>query len=118
MLCFSIAGTLLTTFITAGILVWAGDGALSLRLSWNEALAFSAILSATDASAAATIYSGLGADPGLVTLIAGEGSVNDAVSIVLVCVGGGGRAVVSMSVCSVFISPPPPPPVSNVCVLY
>jgi NhaP-type Na+/H+ or K+/H+ antiporter len=80
---FSVLGTTLAAFTTGGILYGAGAAGWCKPFGFNEAMAFGSILSATDAASSATIYSGLGVDPRLTTLVGGEGSLNDAVSIVL-----------------------------------
>lgn len=80
---FSVLGTLLSAAIMGTIFYGASSAGLCIPLSWNECMAFAALLSSTDAVASATIYSALGVDPGLMTLIGGEGSLNDAVAIVL-----------------------------------
>lgn len=80
---FSVVGTLVSAFLTGGILFGAGAGGLCTPLSWNEAMAYSSILSATDALSSAGIYSSLGVSPALMTLVGGEGSLNDAISITM-----------------------------------
>jgi NhaP-type Na+/H+ or K+/H+ antiporter len=81
---FSIAGTILSAFIIGLILYGAGTGGYTLELSFNEAMAYASILSATDAVAVANLYRALDvADPMLTIMIYGEGSVNDAASIVM-----------------------------------
>lgn len=69
------------------ILYAASSSGLMLDLSFNEAMAYASILSATDAVAVANIYRALDADPMLTVMIYGEGSVNDAASIVMYQVG-------------------------------
>lgn len=80
---FSVVGTLLSAFITGGILFGAGAGGMCKALGWNEVMAYSSILSATDALSSAGIYSSLGVSPALMTLVGGEGSLNDAISITM-----------------------------------
>jgi len=82
-LTFSILGTALAAFVIGTILYGAGHFGWSLKLTLNEALAYASIVSATDAVAVANMYRSLDVDPMLSVLIYGEGSVNDATSIVM-----------------------------------
>jgi NhaP-type Na+/H+ or K+/H+ antiporter len=82
-LVFSIVGTAISAFTIGIILYGAGANGYSLPLSFNEAMSYASILSATDAVAVANVYRALEADPLLTIMIYGEGSVNDAASIVL-----------------------------------
>jgi NhaP-type Na+/H+ or K+/H+ antiporter len=82
-LTFSILGTSLAAFVIGTILYGAGHFGWSLKLTLNEALAYASIVSATDAVAVANMYRSLDVDPMLSVLIYGEGSVNDATSIVM-----------------------------------
>jgi len=82
-LTFSVIGTALAAFVIGTILYGAGHFGWSLKLTLNEALAYASIVSATDAVAVANMYRSLDVDPMLSVLIYGEGSVNDATSIVM-----------------------------------
>jgi NhaP-type Na+/H+ or K+/H+ antiporter len=82
-LTFSIVGTAVAAFVIGTILYGAGHFGWSLKLTLNEALAYASIVSATDAVAVANMYRSLDVDPMLSVLIYGEGSVNDATSIVM-----------------------------------
>jgi len=82
-LTFSVVGTALAAFVIGTVLFGAGHFGLSLKLTLNEALAYASIVSATDAVAVANMYRSLDVDPMLSVLIYGEGSVNDATSIVM-----------------------------------
>ncbi len=67
-----------TTFVT-GILLWAVFPALSLP----AAFAVGAVISPTDAVAATAVAKRFGLPPRLVTILEGEGLVNDATALVL-----------------------------------
>jgi NhaP-type Na+/H+ or K+/H+ antiporter len=67
-----------TTFVT-GILLWAVFPALSLP----AAIAVGAVISPTDAVAATAVAKRFGLPPRLVTILEGEGLVNDATALVL-----------------------------------
>lgn len=67
-----------TTFIT-GLLLWAVFPALSLA----AAIAVGAVISPTDAVAATAVAKRFGLPPRLVTILEGEGLVNDATALVL-----------------------------------
>lgn len=67
-----------TTFVT-GILLWAVFPALSLA----AAIAVGAVISPTDAVAATAVAKRFGLPPRLVTILEGEGLVNDATALVL-----------------------------------
>ena len=83
-LIFSVIGTAASALIIGGILYWAGQQGASLKLNPSEALAYGSILSATDALATISVLRGIGGvDRNLMALVMGEGSLNDAVSIVL-----------------------------------
>ena len=83
-LIFSVIGTAASALIIGGVLYWAGQQGASLRLNPSEALAYGSILSATDALATISVLRGIGGvDRNLMALVMGEGSLNDAVSIVL-----------------------------------
>jgi len=82
-LIFSIVGTVITAVTIGLILYGAGTAGWTLELSLNEAMAYASLLSATDAVAVANVYRALDADPLLTVMIYGEGSVNDAASIVM-----------------------------------
>jgi NhaP-type Na+/H+ or K+/H+ antiporter len=82
-LVFSVIGTAVAAFVIGLTLFGAGRAGWSLPLSLNEAMAYASILSATDAVATANMYRSLDVDPRLSVMIYGEGSVNDATSIVM-----------------------------------
>ena len=82
-LTFSVIGTAIAALVIGTVLFGAGHFGWSLKLTLNEALAYASIVSATDAVAVANMYRSLDVDPMLSVLIYGEGSVNDATSIVM-----------------------------------
>ena len=82
-LTFSIVGTAASAAIIGGILFAAGQQGASLKLDFNEAMAYGGVLSATDAVASAAVLRGYGGvDANLMALVLGEGALNDATSIV------------------------------------
>jgi NhaP-type Na+/H+ or K+/H+ antiporter len=82
-LSFSILGTLLSALLIGVAIHSAGAAGVSIPLSFEESMALASILAATDGLTLGGILSDLEAPPGLVALVLGEGSANDAVSIVL-----------------------------------
>lgn len=76
-------GTLVSSLIV-GVLLHAVRNSFGLEdLSMSEALAFGALISATDPVTTLSIFEQLGVDPDLFNLVFGESVLNDAVSIVL-----------------------------------
>ncbi|MCP3936700.1 MAG: Na+/H+ antiporter [Actinomycetia bacterium] len=76
-LAMALGGTLLGTFIVAGIVRPVLD------IPWLAAIAFGALISATDPVAVVAFFKTLGVDKRLNVLVEGESLFNDAVAIVL-----------------------------------
>jgi len=82
-LTFALAGTVSATIITGVALYQFGiSGAVPL-LSFEEAMAFASLISATDPVATLSVFSALNVEPHLYSIVYGEAVLNDAVAIVL-----------------------------------
>eukprot|EP01138_Halocafeteria_seosinensis_P005940 gb/GECG01006072.1/.p1 GENE.gb/GECG01006072.1/~~gb/GECG01006072.1/.p1 ORF type:complete len:1035 (+),score=123.73 gb/GECG01006072.1/:1-3105(+) len=79
----AIVGTLIVTFLTAFGLWGVGEAGLSVPLSIEESMTFSALISAVDPVAVLATFTILRVDPRLNSLVYGEAVINDAVAIVL-----------------------------------
>ncbi|MFQ5578295.1 MAG: cation:proton antiporter [Anaerolineae bacterium] len=73
----AVPGVLVVTFITGGIMAWAGG------LSIGTALVFGALIAATDPVAVVAIFKELGAPKKLATIVEGESLFNDGTAIVI-----------------------------------
>jgi NhaP-type Na+/H+ or K+/H+ antiporter len=82
-LTFAVFGTLIATLIIGGGLFGLGQIGWVLPLTSAEAMTFAALISAVDPVATLVVFSSLGVDPRLNSLVYGEAVVNDAVAIVL-----------------------------------
>ena len=80
---FAFAGTLISTFVVAGVVFYAGQYGLCYALSPLAALTFGSLISATDPVAVLATFQQLGVSPDLFSLVFGESVLNDAVAIVL-----------------------------------
>jgi len=78
----AIGGTLVGAFMVGGI-VQSVLGWRNIELSWLAALAFGALISATDPVAVIAFFKSLGVDKRLAVLVEGESLFNDAAAIVL-----------------------------------
>ena len=80
---YAIAGTIISTGVIQGVIYSAGRNGLILQLTWEEALAFASLLSATDPVATLAMFGALKVHPTLNALVYGESVINDAVAIAL-----------------------------------
>jgi len=80
---FAIGGTVISTYIIGNIVWYLGSRGSILSLSWEEAMSFASLLSATDPVATLAVFSSLNVHPTLNALVYGEAVINDAVAIVL-----------------------------------
>ncbi|MCB0033246.1 MAG: cation:proton antiporter, partial [Anaerolineales bacterium] len=101
-LLFALVGSLIATFIVASLMVWL------LGLSWSAAIAFGALISATDPVAVIAFFRSLGVSKRLALLVEGESLLNDAIALVLfvmaVATAGGDNAVTLASSMGQFLS--------------
>lgn len=79
---FAIAGTLASTAIIGLLVFGAGQRGIILSLTFEEAMAFASLLSATDPVATLAVFGALKVHPTVNALVAGEAVMNDAVAIV------------------------------------
>jgi CPA1 family monovalent cation:H+ antiporter len=90
---YTLAGTLLSTFIIGGLMAW------TLHLSLAAALVFGALISATDPISVIAIFKRLGAGQRLTLIMEAESLFNDGIAVVLFSVMMGlalsGRASVA-----------------------
>lgn len=83
-LTFAIPGTFISACVLGTILyIWTSLGLDSINLSFVDALAVGATLSATDPVTILSIFNAYKVDPKLYTIIFGESLLNDAISIVM-----------------------------------
>ena len=80
---FAFAGTLVSTFVVAGVVFGAGQLGAIYPLSPLAALAFGSLISATDPVAVLATFQALGVRQDLFSMVFGESVLNDAVAIVL-----------------------------------
>lgn len=82
---YAIAGTVISTIVIGGLVFAAGSSGAAggVVLSFEEAMSFASLLSATDPVATLAVFGALLVDPTLNALVYGESVINDAVSIVL-----------------------------------
>ncbi|ORY87795.1 Sodium/hydrogen exchanger family-domain-containing protein, partial [Protomyces lactucae-debilis] len=83
-LTFAFAGTFISA-VVIGILVylWTAIGLESVEITFVDALAVGATLSATDPVTVLSIFTSYKVDPKLYTIVFGESLLNDAISIVM-----------------------------------
>ncbi|MCI0398968.1 MAG: Na+/H+ antiporter [Chloroflexi bacterium] len=83
-LLLAVAGTLASTFIVAGLVMAMSRALLpGFQMPWLAAVAFGALISATDPVAVLAFFRNLGVGKRLSVLIEGESLFNDGVAIVL-----------------------------------
>ena len=78
-LLLAVPAVLFSTFVTAAVAVYI----LPYGWSWTLAIAFGAVLSATDPVAVVSLLKSLGASPALTMLIGGESLLNDGTAMVV-----------------------------------
>ncbi|OQR99574.1 Monovalent Cation:Proton Antiporter-1 (CPA1) Family [Thraustotheca clavata] len=81
-LLLAIAGTLIATFITGGVLIWLGNLGLITQLTPAEAYLYGSLISAVDPVATLSVFKKNDAPPMLFNLVFGESVLNDGVAIV------------------------------------
>lgn len=83
-LTFAVFGTVISTVIV-GLGVWGlgAEGIITPVLSWQESMAFAALICAVDPVATLATFGALKVDPTLNAVVYGESVINDAVSLVL-----------------------------------
>jgi len=82
-LMLAVPGLVVSTLVTA-VLLWLGVNELRpTSLTFDEALAFGALISATDPISVLSLFRSLGVDNKLCTLIEGESLFNDGTAVVL-----------------------------------
>jgi len=80
---YAFIGTFVSTFLV-GFLVWmVGQMGMAVKFGFLESLVFGALISATDPVTVLAVFSKLGADMDLFSIVFGESVLNDAVAIVL-----------------------------------
>ncbi|XP_063719766.1 sodium/hydrogen exchanger 9-like isoform X2 [Symsagittifera roscoffensis] len=82
-LVYSFVGTTISSFVVGSITYAVSLIQSSVVFSFAECLFFGAIISATDPVTVLALFSDLGVDPHLYSLVFGESALNDAVAIVL-----------------------------------
>eukprot|EP01023_Acetabularia_acetabulum_P066935 TRINITY_DN9122_c0_g1_i3.p1 TRINITY_DN9122_c0_g1~~TRINITY_DN9122_c0_g1_i3.p1 ORF type:complete len:593 (+),score=93.24 TRINITY_DN9122_c0_g1_i3:148-1926(+) len=80
---YAFAGTTISTFAVALTMWGFGAAGVVYKTEFVESLIFGAIISATDPVTVLSVFSRLGANDHLYTLVFGESVMNDAVAIVL-----------------------------------
>jgi CPA1 family monovalent cation:H+ antiporter len=82
-LTLAVPGLVLSTLLTA-VVLWGGVNRLAPgSVTLNEALAFGALISATDPISVLSIFRSLGVDPRLCVLVEGEALFNDGTAVVI-----------------------------------
>ncbi|RLN26428.1 hypothetical protein BBJ28_00009857 [Nothophytophthora sp. Chile5] len=81
-LLLAVVGTLVATFVTAGVLLWFGSRGYITPLTSAEAYLFGSLISATDPVATLLVFRKSKAPSLLFNLVFGESVLNDAVAIV------------------------------------
>lgn len=82
-LLLAIAGTLVATFATGGILIWLGNMGVITHLTSAEAFLYGSLISAIDPVATLLVFKKCKAPSLLFNLVFGESVLNDAVAIVI-----------------------------------
>jgi NhaP-type Na+/H+ or K+/H+ antiporter len=82
-LTFSVIGTVISGLSIGGLLYLVGQARWATALTFNEAMAYGSVLSTTDSLCTVQLLGGLGVDRSFQALAYGEGSVNEAVSLVM-----------------------------------
>ena len=77
-LLFALGGTLLGAFVVGGFVIWLVDG-----VPWAAAVAFGALISATDPVAVIAFFRSIGVSKRLTILVEGESLFNDGVAFVV-----------------------------------
>lgn len=80
---YAFIGTFVSTFVVGGICWYAGQLGLCHALGVLPSLVFGALISATDPVTVLAVFSSLGVDVDLFSMVFGESVLNDAVAIVL-----------------------------------
>ena len=82
-LTLAVPGLVVATFLTAALVWWGVNRLSSGSLTWMEALAFGALISATDPISVLAIFRTLGVDKRLSVIVEAESLFNDGTAIVI-----------------------------------